>query len=140
MVGTKIDGLVVSSAVREQVKKDAEHLKSQGIQPCLATVLVGDNPASATYVRNKQKACAEVGIKTKDHKLPSTVTQSELNSLVDTLNKDSEVHGILVQLPLPTQCNEFETTSRILPTKDVDRKSTRLNSSHSQQSRMPSSA
>ena len=120
MVGTKIDGLVVSSAVREQVKKDAEHLKSQGIQPCLATVLVGDNPASATYVRNKQKACAEVGIKTKDHKLPSTVTQSELNSLVDTLNKDSEVHGILVQLPLPTQCNEFETTSRILPTKDVD--------------------
>ncbi len=120
MVGTKIDGLVVSSTVREQVKKDAEHLKSQGIQPCLATVLVGDNPASATYVRNKQKACAEVGIKTKDHKLPSTVTQSELNSLVDTLNKDSEVHGILVQLPLPTQCNEFETTSRILPTKDVD--------------------
>jgi len=120
LVGTKIDGLVVSSTVREQVKKDAEHLKSQGIQPCLATVLVGDNPASATYVRNKQKACAEVGIKTKDHKLPSTVTQSELNSLVDTLNKDSEVHGILVQLPLPTQCNEFETTSRILPTKDVD--------------------
>ncbi|MFM7797213.1 MAG: tetrahydrofolate dehydrogenase/cyclohydrolase catalytic domain-containing protein, partial [Candidatus Nitrosotenuis sp.] len=120
MVGTKIDGLVVSSAVREQVKKDAEHLKSKGIQPCLATVLVGDNPASATYVRNKQKACAEVGIKTKDHKIPFTITQSELNSLVDTLNKDSEVHGILVQLPLPTQCNEFETTSRILPTKDVD--------------------
>ena len=120
MVGTKIDGLVVSSAVREQVKKEVEHLKSKGIQPCLATVLVGENPASATYVRNKQKACAEVGIKTKDHKLPSTITQSELNSLVDTLNKDSEVHGILVQLPLPPQCNEFETTSRILPAKDVD--------------------
>ena len=120
MAGTKIDGLVVSASVREQVKKDAESLKSKGIEPCLATVLVGDNPASATYVKNKQKACAEVGIRTKDHKLPSTITQAELNSLVDTLNKDPEVHGILVQLPLPPQCNEFETTSRILPAKDVD--------------------
>ncbi|WP_100181850.1 bifunctional 5,10-methylenetetrahydrofolate dehydrogenase/5,10-methenyltetrahydrofolate cyclohydrolase [Candidatus Nitrosotenuis aquarius] len=120
MAGTKIDGLVVSASVREQVKKDAKDLKSNGIEPCLATVLVGDNPASATYVKNKQKACAEVGIRTKDHKLPSTITQAELNSLVDTLNKDPEVHGILVQLPLPPQCNEFETTSRILPAKDVD--------------------
>jgi methylenetetrahydrofolate dehydrogenase (NADP+) / methenyltetrahydrofolate cyclohydrolase len=120
LAGTKIDGLVVSASVREQVKKDANDLKSNGIEPCLATVLVGDNPASATYVKNKQKACAEVGIRTKDHKLPSTITQAELNSLVDTLNKDPEVHGILVQLPLPPQCNEFETTSRILPAKDVD--------------------
>jgi methylenetetrahydrofolate dehydrogenase (NADP+) / methenyltetrahydrofolate cyclohydrolase len=120
LAGTKIDGLVVSASVREQVKKDAKDLKSNGIEPCLATVLVGDNPASATYVKNKQKACAEVGIRTKDHKLPSTITQAELNSLVDTLNKDPEVHGILVQLPLPPQCNEFETTSRILPAKDVD--------------------
>lgn len=120
MVGTKIDGLVVSAAVREQVKKDAEGLKSKGVEPCLATVLVGDNPASATYVKNKQKACAEVGIKTKDHKLSSTITQMDLNLLVDKLNEDPEVHGILVQLPLPPQCNEFETTSRILPAKDVD--------------------
>lgn len=120
MVGTKIDGLVVSAAVREQVKKDAESLKSKGVEPCLATVLVGDNPASATYVKNKQKACAEVGIKTKDHKLSSTITQMDLNLLVDKLNEDPEVHGILVQLPLPPQCNEFETTSRILPAKDVD--------------------
>jgi len=120
LAGTKIDGLVVSASVREQVKKDAENLKVRGVQPCLATVLVGDDPASATYVKNKQKACAEVGIKTKDHKLPSTVTQTELNLLVDILNKDYEVHGILVQLPLPPQCNEFETTSRILPAKDVD--------------------
>jgi len=120
LVGTKIDGLVVSAAVREQVKKDAEGLKSKGVEPCLATVLVGDNPASATYVKNKQKACAEVGIKTKDHKLSSTITQMDLNLLVDKLNEDPEVHGILVQLPLPPQCNEFETTSRILPAKDVD--------------------
>jgi len=120
MAGTKIDGLLVSASIREQVKKEAQELASRGIQPCLATVLVGDNPASATYVKNKQKACAEVGIKTKDHKLPSAVTQAELNALVDTLNKDSEVHGILVQLPLPPQCNEFETTSRISSQKDVD--------------------
>lgn len=120
MSGTKIDGLAVSSLVRERVKKATEELKSQGIQPCLATVLIGDNPASATYVKNKQKACAEVGIKTKDHKLPSTTTQAEMNSLIDTLNQDKEIHGILVQLPLPIQCNEFETTSRISPLKDVD--------------------
>lgn len=120
LTGTKIDGLAVSASVREQVKKEAQSLASRGIQPCLATVLVGDNPASATYVKNKQKACAEVGIKTKDYKLPASITQSELNALVDTLNADSEVHGILVQLPLPPQCNEFETTARILPSKDVD--------------------
>jgi len=120
LTGTKIDGLAVSASVREQVKKEAQNLISKGIQPCLATVLVGDNPASATYVKNKQKACAEVGIKTKDYKLPASITQSELNALVDTLNADSEVHGILVQLPLPPQCNEFETTARILPSKDVD--------------------
>lgn len=120
MPGTKIDGLLVSSEVRKLVKKAASELKAQGISPCLATVLVGDNPASATYVKNKQKACSEVGIATKDHKLSSDVTQAELNSLIDTLNRDSEVHGILVQLPLPSQCDEFETTSRISPLKDVD--------------------
>jgi methylenetetrahydrofolate dehydrogenase (NADP+) / methenyltetrahydrofolate cyclohydrolase len=120
LTGIKIDGLVVSASVREQVKKEAQELAAKGIQPCLATVLVGNNPASATYVKNKQKACAEVGIRTKDHKLPDTTTQTELSALVDTLNKDPEVHGILVQLPLPPQCNEFETTSRILPQKDVD--------------------
>lgn len=120
MPGTRIDGLLVSSEVREIVKKAASELKTQGISPCLATVLVGDNPASATYVKNKQKACSEVGITTKDHKLSPDVTQAELNSLIDMLNRDSEVHGILVQLPLPSQCDEFETTSRISPLKDVD--------------------
>jgi len=120
LAGTKIDGLLVSAKIRQQVKMAAEELKAKNIQPCLATVLVGDNPASATYVKNKQKACAEVGITTKDHKLAGSTTQSELNSLIDTLNKDPEVHGILVQLPLPSQCSEFETTSRISPQKDVD--------------------
>ena len=86
----------------------------------MATILVGDNPASATYVRNKHKACEEVGIATKDHKLDANITQPELTKIIDELNADSTVHGILVQLPLPNQLDEFATTSRISPLKDVD--------------------
>jgi len=97
-----------------------EELKTQNINPCLATVLVGDNPASASYVKTKHKACEEVGIITKDHKLASNITQTELNETIDNLNKDTSVHGILVQLPLPDQLNEFTTTSKIAPLKDVD--------------------
>lgn len=120
LTGIKIDGLAVASAVRQRVKTAVDELKSRGVQPCLATVLVGEDQASATYVRNKQKACAEVGILTKDHKLPASLTQVELNSLIDSLNSDSSVHGILVQLPLPKQLDEFETVSRISPLKDID--------------------
>lgn len=120
MVGTKIDGVLVATVVRERVKKASDELKTQGIHPCLATVLVGDDPASATYVRNKQKACAEVGILTKDHKLLSTITQKDLSELIDSLNQDNSIHGILVQLPLPKHLDEFETTARISPLKDVD--------------------
>jgi len=120
MAGIRIDGKEIAQSVKDRVKKAVQELKSQGIHPCLATVLVGDNPASGTYVRNKHKACEEVGIATKDHKLPSTLAQSELNELIDNLNKDNTVHGILVQLPLPEQLDEFATTSRISPLKDVD--------------------
>ena len=120
MTGTKIDGVVIAQSVKDRVKKAAEELKTQGISPCLATILIGDNPASATYVRNKHKACEEVGIATKDHKLDATITQAELNSILDNLNADDSVHGILVQLPLPEQLDEFATTSRISPLKDVD--------------------
>ncbi|MBM2852952.1 MAG: 5,10-methylene-tetrahydrofolate cyclohydrolase [Candidatus Nitrosotenuis sp.] len=120
MVGIKIDGVLVASSVKDRVRKAIVELKSQGIEPCLATILVGDNPASATYVRNKHKACAEVGILTKDHKLPPTISQEEMNELLDSLNSDNLVHGILVQIPLPDQLGEFETTSRISPIKDVD--------------------
>jgi len=81
---------------------------------------VGDDPASAIYVKNKQKACTEVGITTKDHKLPSSFSQKEMNALIDLLNRDNTVHGILVQIPLPGQLNEFAITSRISPVKDVD--------------------
>lgn len=120
MTGQKIDGVVVANSVKDIVKKAVETLKSEGITPCLATVLVGENPASTTYVKNKQKACADVGIITKDHKLPESFTQQEMNSLVDLLNKDDSVHGILIQLPLPKQLDEFSTVSRISPIKDVD--------------------
>ena len=120
MVGTKIDGKIIAQSVKDRVKKAVEELKNQGISPCLATILIGDNPASATYVRNKHKACEEVGIATKDHKLDSSVTQSELTKIIGELNADKSVHGILVQLPLPKQLDEFATTSRISPLKDVD--------------------
>jgi len=120
MTGTKIDGIVIAQSVKDRVKKAVEELKAQSINPCLATILIGDNPASATYVKNKHKACEEVGIITKDHKLDANISQTQLDEIIENLNKDSSVHGILVQLPLPEQLDEFITTSRISPLKDVD--------------------
>ena len=120
MTGIKIDGIVIAQSVKDRVKKAVEELKTQGITPCLATILIGDDPASATYVKNKHKACKEVGIITKDHKLDANTTQAQLNNIIENLNKDSAVHGILIQLPLPKQLDEFVTTSRISPLKDVD--------------------
>jgi len=120
MVGIKIDGKIIAQSVKDRIKRAVQELKSQGISPCLATVLIGDNLASATYVRNKHRACEEVGITTKDHKLDASITQAQLNEIIDNLNNDNFVHGILVQLPLPEQLDEFITTSRISPLKDVD--------------------
>ena len=120
MAGQKIDGIEVSNAVKEILKSAVEKLNSEDVVPCLATVLVGDDPASATYVKNKHNACEKVGIKTKDHKLSADTTQEELDKIIDNLNNDKEVHGILVQLPLPKQLNEFATITRISPIKDVD--------------------
>jgi len=120
MAGQKIDGIEVSNAVKEIFKSAVEKLNSEDVIPCLATVLIGDAPASATYVKNKHNACEKVGIKTKDHKLSADTTQNELDKIIDNLNNDKEVHGILVQLPLPKQLNEFATISRISPIKDVD--------------------
>ena len=120
MTGKKIDGIAVANAVKERVRKAVNELQTEGVTPCLATLLVGENQASSIYVKNKQKACAEVGITTKDHKLPESFSQQEMNSLIDLLNNDNTVHGILVQLPLPKQLDEFATMSRISPIKDVD--------------------
>ena len=120
MQGQKIDGIEVSNAVKEILKSAVEKLNSEDVMPCLATVLVGDDPASATYVKNKHNACKKIGIKTMDHKLSADTTQKELDKIIDNLNNDKEVHGILVQLPLPKQLNEFATVCRISPIKDVD--------------------
>jgi len=120
LTGTKIDGLEVAKSVKTKVVEIVNDLKSKEITPCLATIVVGDNPASATYIRNKHKACEEVGILTKDHTLSNDITQEELNALIEKLNQDETVHGILVQLPLPNHLNEFNTTTQILPEKDID--------------------
>ena len=120
MVGTKIDGIFLAKTVRERIKKAVIELKKQEITPCLATILVGDDPASATYVKNKHNACSEVGITTRDCKLDSDTTQSNLDGILEDLNSDKSVHGILVQLPLPKHLDEFATISKISPLKDVD--------------------
>jgi methylenetetrahydrofolate dehydrogenase (NADP+)/methenyltetrahydrofolate cyclohydrolase len=95
-------------------------LKAIGVQPCLATVLVGDDPASATYIKSKHKDAKEVGIVTRDHRLAGTYKQKELRELVQLLNNDPEVHGILVQLPLPPHIDEFDIIASLSPMKDVD--------------------
>ena len=120
MTGQKIDGIQVANSVKDRVKAAVQELKKEKIEPCLATILVGDDSASASYVTSKQKDCAEVGILTKDHRLPQSFSQQEMNSLLDLLNNDGTVHGILVQLPLPQQLDEFATVAKISPIKDVD--------------------
>jgi methylenetetrahydrofolate dehydrogenase (NADP+) / methenyltetrahydrofolate cyclohydrolase len=120
LIGQIIDGLAVAAHVKKQVKKAVSELKNQGIQPGLATILVGDEVSSETYIKNKQKAAKEVGINTWDHKLPSTVSQKELMNLVNLLNNDDKIHGILVQLPVPSNIDEFAIIKRINPVKDVD--------------------
>lgn len=115
-----ISGLEVSAAVKERVKKAVDELKSSGVQPCLATVLVGDDPASATYVSSKQKTARDLGIVTRDHRLAASFKQHELLELVQLLNSDPQVHGILVQLPLPSHIDEFAIINAINPVKDVD--------------------
>lgn len=115
-----IDGKAVSAKVKEQVRKEAEILKQKGIEIGLAVVIVGDNPASRVYVNNKKKACAEVGFTSYEYALPEETTEAELLELVEKLNGDDKVNGILVQLPLPKQINENAVINAIRPDKDVD--------------------
>ena len=97
-----IDGKAVAKEVQKQIKEDVEGLERRwGIAPGLAVVLVGDDPGSHIYVKNKEKACKEVGIKSYEHLLPATISEKELLALIHNLNKDKNVNGILVQLPLP---------------------------------------
>ena len=120
MVARIIDGKIVSADIKSRVKKAVQELKADSIQPCLATVLVGDNLASAAYIQSKQEDANEVGIVTKDHRLEATLKQQELLELVQFLNHDPEVHGILVQLPLPSHLNEVDIATSLSPLKDVD--------------------
>lgn len=120
MAAELIDGKKVSADVKEGLKGDIEALKAKGVTPGLAVVLIGENPASKRYVSNKEKTCEALGIKSLGHKLPDTITQEELIKLVDELNADPEVHGILVQLPLPKHLDEKAVMHRIAAEKDVD--------------------
>lgn len=115
-----INGKEISAAVKERIKNEVEALKVKGIGVGLAVILVGENPASKVYVANKKKACEELGIKSFEFKLPEQTTEEELISLIKKLNEDSEVNGILCQLPLPSHLDESTVINTIVPEKDVD--------------------
>ncbi len=120
-MAVRIDGKQISAQIREEIRGECEQFTAQhGYAPGLAVVIVGDNPASQVYVRNKKKACEEVGFYSEVHELPASATQAELNALVDRLNENRSIHGILVQLPLPAHLDETEVLLRIRPDKDVD--------------------
>ena len=115
-----IDGKLISAEIKAEAAEEAAALKAQGIEPCLAVVLVGDNSASKVYVSNKQKACEAVGIKSVSHVLPGETTEEELLKLIDELNADKSVHGILVQMPVPKHIDDRKVIMAISPDKDVD--------------------
>ena len=115
-----IDGKAVSAAVKDRVKAECDALKAKGVVPGLAVIIVGDDPASQVYVRNKERACEECGFYSKKYALPSDTTQQELNNLVMQLNTDPKINGILCQLPLPGHLDDKEVINLIDPIKDVD--------------------
>lgn len=115
-----IDGKAVSKKVKEDVKAECEQLKAKGVTPGLAVIIVGDDPASQVYVHNKEVACEACGFYSVKYALPAETTQEELNALIDKLNKDDKINGILCQLPLPSHLDDKEVINRIDPLKDVD--------------------
>ena len=116
-----IDGKRISAEVRAELKAETEAFAAKtGVRPGLAVIIVGSDPASQVYVRNKRRACEEVGYYSEAYELPESTTQEELNALVDQLNADDKIHGILCQLPLPRHLDENEVILRIDPKKDVD--------------------
>ena len=116
-----LDGKAIAADLRQQIKTRVDERVAAGMRPPgLAVVLVGENPASQVYVRNKRKSCEEVGFHSVSHDLPASTTQEALLALIDELNADETIDGILVQLPLPAQIDEESVIERILPTKDVD--------------------
>lgn len=115
-----IDGKKISTEIKDELKITVEELKKQGVETCLAVIQVGDDPASSIYVRNKKGACAYVGIESLSYELPEETTEEELVKLVKELNENDNVHGILVQLPLPKHINADTIIRTISPNKDVD--------------------
>ncbi len=117
---TIIDGKTTAKKLRESVLHQTEQLKAQGVVPGLAVILVGDDPASQIYVRNKEKACADCGFYSEKHALPASTTEEELLALIDRLNRDDRISGILCQLPVPGHIDEQKVILAIDPKKDVD--------------------
>ena len=120
MTAQLIDGVALSRKIREEVAQRAAALTARGHQPGLAVILVGDDPASATYVRNKVKACADAGVRSVLEKYEATLTEAELLARLDALNADPAIHGILVQMPLPRHIDPQKVIERIATAKDVD--------------------
>lgn len=120
MIAKIIDGLSVAAGIQEQVKVQVESLARKGVKPCLCTILLGENPSSITYINKKQKAAHDVGISTKDLRFNETLSQEELLQVISGLNSDSNVHGVLVQLPLPKHIDQNVIINKLYPLKDVD--------------------
>jgi methylenetetrahydrofolate dehydrogenase (NADP+)/methenyltetrahydrofolate cyclohydrolase len=120
MAARIIDGKQVAKEIRAELKAEVEKLSAEGITPGLGVILVGEDPASVSYVTGKEKACAQLGIYSDDNRLPADTTQEDLVALVRKMNADPKIHGILVQLPLPKHLNESEVLMALDPAKDVD--------------------
>ena len=119
-MATLIDGKLISTQIKDELRDEVAALKERGISPCLAVIQVGKDPASSVYVNNKKKACAYIGIESKSYELDEDITQDTLMNLIEELNKDKTVNGILVQLPLPKHLDEEAVIQAIAPEKDVD--------------------
>jgi methylenetetrahydrofolate dehydrogenase (NADP+)/methenyltetrahydrofolate cyclohydrolase len=115
-----IDGLAVSNHIKNVLKNEISELRTKGVIPCLATILIGSDPPSLVYINNKQKAANSIGIRTLDYRLDTAVSQTELIRLIEKLNLDSSVHGILIQLPLPEHLDKYHVINMVDPMKDVD--------------------
>jgi methylenetetrahydrofolate dehydrogenase (NADP+)/methenyltetrahydrofolate cyclohydrolase len=115
-----IDGLAVSNHIKNGLKNEISELRTKGVIPCLATILIGSDPPSLVYINNKQKAANSIGIRTLDYRLHTTISQTELIRLIEKLNLDSAVHGILIQLPLPDHLDKHKVINMVDPKKDVD--------------------
>ena len=115
-----IDGKKISQQIKDEVKEEVSRLKEEGVEVTLAVIQVGSDPASSVYVGNKKKACAYIGIESRAFELPEETTEAELLELIEQLNDDDTVHGILVQLPIPDHMDEKKVIDTISPKKDVD--------------------